>query len=343
MKKVSIIIPVYNVVEYIERCWNSVNMQTYSDIELIFVDDCGTDDSIAKLEMLISKGSRFPVQIIRHKQNRGLSAARNTGIEASSGDYVYFLDSDDDLAPSCIEELVAPLGDYAYDFVIGDYNLIGDGGYSPLLLPEGGTIGNDKIIKAYAEGKWYVMAWNKLLKKSFILGNGLFFKEGIIHEDVLWTFKLACLSESMYVVPKPVYNYYVRKASIMTSMSIEKDLSVYLDVLDEICSFVKDTGRTEGRWEYEMIEGKKCGIMYSLLKLGETDLFKQAYPRFRRQVYVNPIVAYKKQTIGVAKLVRDVHYALPESIGEFYKILFYFFVYKMCHRQVRGTIWRKNV
>ena len=342
MRKVSIIIPVYNVVDYIERCWKSVNAQTYSNIELIFVDDCGTDESISKLETLISEGSRFPVQIIKHKKNRGLSAARNTGIEASSGDYIYFLDSDDDLAPSCIEELVAPLGDYDYDFVIGDYKLIGDGGYSPLLLPEGGIIGNEKIIKAYAEGKWYVMAWNKLLKKSFILGNGLFFKEGIIHEDVLWTFKLACLSESMYVVPKPVYNYYVRKASIMTSMSIEKDLSVYLDVLDEICTFVKDTGRTEGLWEYEMIEGKKCGIMYSLLNLGEKNLFKQAYPRFRRQVYIKPIEAFQKGLIGKEKLIRDFHYSLPVYLGKSYKWLFYKIIYCIFNRPLKGVVWNKK-
>ena len=342
MRKVSIVIPVYNVVEYIERCWKSVTAQTYSDIELIFVDDCGTDESISKLETLMSEGSRFPVQIIKHKKNRGLSAARNTGIEASSGDYVYFLDSDDDLAPSCIEELIAPLGNHDYDFVIGDYNLIGDGGYSPLTLPEGGILGNEKIVKAYAEGKWYVMAWNKLLKKSFILGNGLFFKEGIIHEDVLWSFKLACLAESMYVVPKPLYNYYVRKASIMTSMSIEKDLSVYLDVLDEICSFVKDTRRTEGRWEYEMIEGKKCGIMYSLLNLGETELFNQAYPRFRRQVYIKPMVAFQKGLIGTGKLFRDVHYCLPEFLGRSYKCLFYQIYYCIFCRPLRGLVWSKQ-
>ena len=342
MKKVSIIIPVYNVVDYIERCWKSVNAQTYSDIELIFVDDCGTDESISKLETLISEGSRFPVQIIKHNKNRGLSAARNTGIEASSGDYVYFLDSDDDLVPSCIEELVAPLGDYDYDFIIGDYNLIGDGGYSPLTLPEGGIIGNEKIIKAYAEGKWYVMAWNKLLNRSFLIENGLYFKEGIIHEDVLWNFKLACIAESMYVVPKSLYNYYVRKASIMTSMSIEKDLSVYLDVLDEICSFVKDTGRTEGRWEYEMIEGKKCGIMYSLLKSGETDLFKQAYPRFRRQVYIKPIAAIQKGLIGMGELFRDVHYYLPEHLGRIYKCLFYKILYCIFCRPLRGLVWSKQ-
>ena len=342
MKKVSIIIPVYNVVDYIERCWKSVNAQTYSDIELIFVDDCGTDESISKLETLISEGSRFPVQIIKHKKNRGLSAARNTGIEASSGDYVYFLDSDDDLVPSCMEELVAPLGDYDYDFIIGDYNLIGDGGYSPLTLPEGGIIGNEKIIKAYAEGKWYVMAWNKLLNRSFLIENGLLFKEGIIHEDVLWNFKLACIAESMYVVPKSLYNYYVRKASIMTSMSIEKDLSVYLDVLDEICSFVKDTGRTEGRWEYEMIEGKKCGIMYSLLKLGETDLFKQAYPRFCRQVYIKPIAAIQKGLIGMGELFRDVHYYLPEHLGRIYKCLFYKILYCILCRPLRGLVWSKQ-
>ena len=341
MKKVSIIIPVYNVVDYIERCWKSVNAQTYSDIELIFVDDCGTDESISKLEKLISEGSRFPVQIIKHNKNRGLSAARNTGIEASSGDYVYFLDSDDDLVPSCIEELVAPLGDYDYDFIIGDYNLIGDGGYSPLTLPEGGIIGNEKIIKAYAEGKWYVMAWNKLLNRSFLIENGLFFKEGIIHEDVLWNFKLACIAESMYVVPRPLYNYYVRKASIMTSMSIEKDLSVYLDVLDEICSFVKDTGRSEGRWEYEMIEGKKCGIMYSLLQLGETNLFKHAYPRFRRQVYFNPILAYKQGIIGFGKLIRDLHYCLPEYLGRCYKHLFYKILYCVLGRPLKGVVWSR--
>ena len=226
--------------------------------------------------------------------------------------------------------------------IIGDYTLIGDGGYSPLTLPEGGIIGNEKIIKAYAEGKWYVMAWNKLLNRSFLIENGLFFKEGIIHEDVLWNFKLACIAESMYVVPKSLYNYYVRKASIMTSMSIEKDPSVYLDVLDEICSFVKDTGRTEGRWEYEMIEGKKCGIVYSLLKLGETDLFKQAYPRFRRQVYIKPIAAIQKGLIGMGELFRDVHYYLPEHLGRIYKCLFYKILYCIFCRPLRGLVWSKQ-
>ena len=339
--KISIIIPVYNVSGYIERCWASVNAQTYSDIELIFVDDCGTDDSMAKLESCVAGGSRFPVKIIRHERNRGLSAARNTGVDASTGDYLYFLDSDDDILPDCITNLVSPLGQFEYDFVIGGYNLVGDGGCSPLTLQEGGFFNNEDIIRSYAEGRWYVMAWNKLIKKSFVLEKELYFKEGLIHEDVLWSFRLACLAKSMYVIPTGVYNYYVRKASIMTSLSIEKDLSIYLDVFDEICMFVKYTGRVEGHWEYELIEGKKCGIMYSLLQLKEYGLFKFAYHRFRRQFYLSPVRAFRIGTIGFGKFIRDLHYILPEHLGRCYKRMFFVISYKLFGRKLRGLVWNK--
>ena len=105
--KISIIVPVYNVEQYIKECFDSISAQTYKgEIECIFVDDCGQDKSVEILEKMIAcyqGGISF--SIIHHDHNKGLSGARNTGIRNASGDYLYFLDSDDYLLPKSIELL----------------------------------------------------------------------------------------------------------------------------------------------------------------------------------------------------------------------------------------------
>ena len=105
--KVSIIIPVYNVASYIEECIQSVLDQTYPDLEVVLVDDCGTDHSMELAENLIRKSNRSSIfRIEKHDRNRGLSAARNTGIKTATGEYLYFVDSDDKISQDCIEKLV---------------------------------------------------------------------------------------------------------------------------------------------------------------------------------------------------------------------------------------------
>lgn len=339
MMKISIIVPVYNVTDYIVRCWDSIRNQSYKNLEVLFVDDCGTDDSIAKLDSCIASYEDYDVRILHHSRNRGLSAARNTGLEAATGDYVYFLDSDDDITPDCIESLVAPLSERNYDLVIGDYSVVGEGGYLPLNLGEGAVETNDEVMRTYAAGDWYVMAWNKLCRREFLLENNLFFKDGLIHEDVLWTFKVACKAENLYVVKKPVYNYYVRSSSIMTSMSIEKDVNTYVEVFDNIASFVKDEGREYGKYEYALIEGKKTGILYSLLQKGEGKLYGESYQKFRKLPFASPFMAYKKGTIGLGYLLRDFHYVLPEGLGCFYKRMFYLIVYRLRGKKIEGAVW----
>ena len=103
---ISIVIPVWEVSAYIARCLRSVMGQTYSRIECIIVDDASQDDSIAQCEQMIAK-YRGPIRfsILHHSHNRGLSAARNTGTEAATGEYIYYLDSDDELPPDSIENL----------------------------------------------------------------------------------------------------------------------------------------------------------------------------------------------------------------------------------------------
>ena len=112
--KVTIVIPVYQVEDYIESCLISVANQTYSgEIECVVVDDCGADSSWQIVENFISEyNGKIDFKLIRHTENKGLSAARNTGIDHASGEYIYFLDSDDEITPECIERLVKPLENY---------------------------------------------------------------------------------------------------------------------------------------------------------------------------------------------------------------------------------------
>ena len=337
--KVTIIVPIYNVSAYIERCWESLVKQTYKDLEIFFIDDCGTDDSVEKLQKLIDTHSGIYCKILHHDHNRGLSAARNTGLMAATGDYVYFLDSDDDITEDCIERLVAPVMNDDVDIVVGNYRVVGGEAHSPLLLDSGLLSSSKDVLASYAAGKWYVMAWNKLCRRDFLIDNNLFFREGLIHEDVLWTFQVACKAQSLYVCNDVTYNYNVRGASIMTSMSIERDLRVYLDVFDAIVDFVRSEQRELGVEEYRIIEGKKSGIIYSLLHNNEYDLYKMAYSRMKAQVYISPIRAWRKGVISTSYLIRDLHYALPTALGRLYKRLFYLCYYKLRGRQIEGLVW----
>ncbi len=103
--KISIIIPVYNVAPYIEQCIESVLSQDYEDIEVIIVDDCGTDNSMELVREMIA-GTSKEIHILKHDHNRGFAAGRNTGIKNAVGNYIYFLDSDDYIEPDCISRLV---------------------------------------------------------------------------------------------------------------------------------------------------------------------------------------------------------------------------------------------
>ena len=105
---VSIIIPIFRVSDYVERCIISVLRQTYTEIECIIVNDATDDDSMEKCDRVLKKyGGDKEFKILHHEVNRGLSSARNTGIKAAKGEYVYFLDSDDEITPRCIELLMA--------------------------------------------------------------------------------------------------------------------------------------------------------------------------------------------------------------------------------------------
>ena len=234
--RVSIIIPLYKVEKHIRTCLDSVLRQDYHNIEIIIVDDCSPDSSIDIAKEIINQ-SDIATKIVTHRQNRGLSAARNSGIEASTGDALYFIDSDDELYDdSVISHLVQKMHSTGADIVAGNYqrvydknNRINSSRYSQEKI----FTGSCEIIESYGNGDIPITAWNKLIKKEFMVKYSLFFREGILHEDELWTFNTILTANCIVLTGRTTYNYYIQENSIMSKKSIHH-LHSSIDVYKEM-------------------------------------------------------------------------------------------------------------
>ena len=271
LPKVSIIIPVYNVEPYIEECLQSVMRQSYKGaIECILVDDCGTDNSMEVAERLVTayKGP-IDFKVLHHEHNRGLSAARNTGTDASCGEYVYFLDSDDWISDDCIERLAQPFGFGQYDFVIGHNEW--DGKDSFVSCPEGEYHNNR--LKSKARSGIPVAAWNKLFRKSFLLDNHLMFEVGKVFEDSIFSFDLACVDSKYYVINSITYYYRKRENSITTRKGYEK-LVDYVILFQTIRDRVKQDRykNLDGIYDYYLFWVKRVFRWISHVEMDETML-----------------------------------------------------------------------
>lgn len=251
---VSVIIPVYQVSDYVERCVRSVMEQTYTDFECVIVDDATKDDSIAKCETLIKLyDGPIRFRIIHHEQNRGLSASRNTGAEAATGNYLYYLDSDDYISPNCIERLISAVDhNPGVEMVQGYYNIIKENGTKNHLDRLEYPIKTSSIEETrkefYKNRNIYVSLWNKLLKKSFVEEYRLYCREGLVFEDLLWVFYLMKYLKTVYICKDITYYYCLRQGSISVEAKPES-VGCYAIIFDEIFHNL-----TVGR-EREEIEG----------------------------------------------------------------------------------------
>lgn len=266
--KISIVIPVFNVELYIKRCLESVTNQSYSEIECILVDDCGNDNSMEIVNHFIDNYNG-PVEfvVIHHQKNKGLSAARNAGINISKGEYVFFLDGDDAIMPFCIELLVSLAKRFpTADFVQG--NTVQEQGCVPnyCFASKVPDFVDDKqqlnqVIFTIAN----ISSWNRLIKRSFLICNSLLFQEGIVHEDNCWAYFLAKYANAAAFTNKGTYLYYLNSNGIMRSVSksmISKRLYSCYVISDII---IDDLLKTHESISYQRIQLAQTII--SILKL----------------------------------------------------------------------------
>ncbi len=244
---VSIVIPVYQVSDYIERCIRSVMAQSYTCVECIIVDDATRDDSIEKCERLIDNYCgpiRF--HILHHKKNQGISAARNTGVRAATGGWIFFMDSDDEITSDCLEKLVELSKRHSdAEMIMGNTQKhFENGRVINLIRPESPTVflTNEKIFTTYQKQKMIMHAWNILINRRFFEDHQLYFREGIIFEDVLWLFYVVQILSKLYLCKDVTYHYCLRPNSIVTGSkksSVGKSFSI---IYDEILRHLKPGG-----------------------------------------------------------------------------------------------------
>ena len=319
--KITIVVPVYNVEAYIEDCLKSIAAQTYKGkLECIIVDDCTQDNSCAVIEHFIKeyKGT-IDFKLLHHNVNRGLSAARNTGIDAATGEYIYFLDSDDEITPNCIELLAEPLKEKKYDIIIGEYIVDGNNNILPLHLEkEGETLTTESIRDSYCSVKWYVMAWNKLYSLDYIKKHNLSFKEGLINEDELWSFQIASTAESMYTIKKMTYIYKTRDSSIMGTLNGARKANAYSTIFHEIYDLAKKRGVLYNRKVFQKLLYYRETVFTIIQNLDTYNKKRKLYLTNYKKLRISPWEAYKNDAITSPALIKEFYNYLPGILGYWY-------------------------
>lgn len=262
----SIVVPVYNVEEYLERCFNSVISQSFIDWEMIIVDDCSPDNSQQIIQKYQAQDSR--VRCIINEKNKGLGGARNVGISHCHGEYILFIDSDDFISDeSALEQLCALASENNLDVIDTPYRVIKDG-VEINRLPKKFNDLNDKIYDGvdYMEQIQIlpIVVWNKLYKRSLLQENNILFKERK-YEDICFTLEVMYKARRVQNTSSPFYNYIIREGSIMTSKvsrsSIDDAMELCFD-LEALYESTKQNTQIEKSFFYGFIGLQKLLANY---------------------------------------------------------------------------------
>ena len=245
--KLSIIVPVYNVESWLNKCIDSWLDETYEDIEILLIDDGSTDKSGEICDKYALKNKKIKVF---HNKNQGLSYSRYFGIKNATGKYVMFVDSDDYISDKkIVDKFINILNDEKSDFIYTSYCRFNDGKDDEITEILSIDIGKNEIknksgIDILAllieKNSYHHAAYLKICNKKFLIDNNLFFKEGIYHEDAEWSPKLFYYSKKISIYSEPYYMRRMRENSIITTTnekSIVKKINDRLTVAYDLIKF----------------------------------------------------------------------------------------------------------
>lgn len=312
---ISVIIPVYNVENYLHVCLNSVLRQTYENFEIICIDDASTDSSLEILEYFTQKDSR--IKILKNEVNRGPGFSRNRGLEVAQGKYISFLDGDDWLSPNAFEILINKAEEDDLDLLmfknIVYYDEPQDFGFEEYYDMEFMNKFENKVFNHFDldKTKLFVMSnapWNKFYLKSFLDENDIRFpNENLIHEDNPFFYNVITSAKRVSIINKYLHNRRRRNGSIMTlnNERLFDNIEISYKILDVLL-------------EKELYEHYKKEVLTYIFSLIFRGKYNQIEGEFKEEFFKSVQEAYK---VYVKKygLYKDIKENVDENILEFFK------------------------
>lgn len=297
MAKVSVIVPVYNVEKYVEKCLDSLANQTLSDLEVIIVDDGSTDSSAKIVKKYIKK---HPNMKYYHKKNGGLSDARNYGMMHATAKYIAFLDSDDYVAPHTYEKMYQKAKKHDSDMVECNFYWA----YDKKMKKD---IGIPYSGKKEMLEKARVMAWNKLYKKEVLEKANVLFPKGLQYEDVGFFYKLIPYLETISFEKEPLV-YYVQRDDSIANTQNKKTADIFT-VLKDVLEYYKEKKLYEEYkevLEYTYTRLVLCSSFRRIVKIRDKTLRKEllnktwihlndVFPKWKQNSILNTDLDSKKR------------------------------------------------
>lgn len=289
---ISVIIPVYNLASYLAKCLDSVLSQTYSELEIIPVDDGSTDDSAAILQEYAQKDARIKPIL---KNNGGVSETRNVGLDAASGEYVFFLDGDDWLEPDALERLSSYCEEF--DIVQGLFVQSYDDAPDELLLtvPEAALNNREDILSYYFVNQIQESSWNKLYKRA-IISDIRFDSTLAVAEDSKFVYTVLKKVRSIKLLPDITYHYYIREDSCVHAVNSEK----HFDIL-KVCDLQREEIQSDSLLWPKFVNKYALDLfhLFSCVLRDPTAKKKERLPSLRSRVLRIKWYIFKSQDLSV--------------------------------------------
>ena len=304
MPKVSVIVPIYNVEKYLEKCINSLLSQTLEDIQIILVND-GSKDNSGNIAKEYEKNNKNRI-IYVEKENGGLSDARNYGLKYATGDFIAFLDSDDYIEKNAYEEMYNKAIEENADYVECDFIWEFP---NKIRVDKQYPYKNKKEMLSFVR----VVAWNKLIKRQLIIDNNLEFPKGLRYEDVEFTYKLIHFVNKFAYVNKPFIHYVQREGSI-ANVQNERTAEIFT-VLDNVIEFYKKNNIYEkyrDELEYNYARYLLCSSLKRMCKIKDKSIREKLLTESWERLNSNfpnwkENVILKTVNIGKNKYMRTVN------------------------------------
>lgn len=287
---ISVIIPVYNVEQYLHECVDSVLNQTYQNFEIILVDDGSKDSSSQICDDYESADGRI---CCIHKENGGASTARNVGLDVAQGEYVFFLDSDDWLVQTALEKLITPLEDSEIDFAFCEAYAVdeatGEVSKKNYAYHRDYGVGNAAqfLEEMLQQKEFHVAVWRILYRRAFLNNFGMRFVEKIMYEDCIFAYQIYRQAEKAAHIHECLYHRRYRKNSVMTSKKTAHNFVSAKCACEEVVSSWKEFGKNAADEPYIVRIAYNAIENYRALNLIDKGKYAQGFKTLKNYIIEN--------------------------------------------------------